>query len=117
MNWKDIYDHLKTNGFEVYALGQHQGLCSEPYIVLRANGLYQGIGAEQALYELLLYYPADYYYRFEPFICHVKQAMNQLYPRLKLVDPESPHYLDSDVMGFMTSITYGTVNISEINRT
>ncbi|MCI9274191.1 MAG: hypothetical protein HFE39_09625 [Clostridiales bacterium] len=116
MDWQSIYEHLKAAGFDVYALGQHQGVCAKPYIVLRANGIYQGLGIEQVLYELLLYYPADYYYRFEEYISRVKKAMNLIYPQVKLVDPETPHYLDPDVMGFMTSLTYGIKKISEINR-
>ena len=116
MDWKQIYDHLNESGFDVYSLGQHQGVCTKPYIVLRSNGAYQGIGVEQALYELLLYYPVAYYYRFEDYIKEAKQAMNKLYPAIKLIDPETVHYLDPDVKGYMTSLTYGTTKISETNR-
>ena len=53
---------------------------------------------------------------FEDFIREVKRAMNLLYPALKLVIPEDIHYLDKEVRGCMTSLTYGVVKKSEINQ-
>lgn len=88
MNWQTIFRHLQEQGFDVYALGQHKGVCTSPYIVLRNNGTTLGRGAEQALYELLLYMPVDRMSGFEDFIREVKRAMNLLYPALKLVIPE-----------------------------
>lgn len=116
MNWQTIFRHLQEQGFDVYALGQHKGVCTSPYIVLRNNGTTLGRGAEQALYELLLYMPVDRMSGFEDFIREVKRAMNLLYPALKLVIPEDIHYLDEEVRGCMTSLTYGVVKKSEINQ-
>lgn len=116
MNWQAIFQHLQEQGFDVYALGQHKGVCGSPYIVLRNNGTTLGRGAEQALYELLLYMPADRISEFEDYIRKVKLAMNRLYPALKLVIPEDIHYLDEEARGCMTSLTYGVVKKSEINR-
>ena len=107
---------MQEQGFDVYALGQHKGVCGSPYIVLRNNGTTLGRGAEQALYELLLYMPADRISEFEDYIRKVKLAMNRLYPALKLVIPEDIHYLDEEVRGCMTSLTYGVVKKSEINQ-
>lgn len=116
MNWQVIFQHLQEQGFDVYALGQHKGVCISPYIVLRNNGTTLVRGAEQALYELLLYMPVDRLSEFEDYIRKVKLAMNQLYPALKLVVPEDIHYLDEEVRGIMTSLTYGVVKKSEINQ-
>ena len=116
MNWQTIFRHLQEQGFDVYPLGQHKGICTSPYIVLRNNGTILGRGAEQALYELLLYMPVDRMSGFEDFIREVKRAMNLLYPALKLVIPEDIHYLDKEVRGCMTSLTYGVVKKSEINQ-
>ena len=33
-----IYRHLKDNGFDVYSIGQHKGICTNPYIVIKENG-------------------------------------------------------------------------------
>lgn len=115
--WKTIYDYLKSKGFDVYALGQHEGTCKTPYIVIRNNGDGgRGITMEQTLYELLLYYPSDFYYQFEDYIDSVKQSMNGLFPILKLVDGPSPHYLDPDVLGYMTNLTYRLIKESKVNR-
>ena len=116
MNWQTIFQHLQKQGFDVYPLGQHKGICTSPYIVLRNNGTTLSRGAEQALYELLLYMPVDRNSEFEDFIREVKLAMNRLYPALKLVIPDDTHYLDEDVRGYMTSLTYGVVKKSEINQ-
>lgn len=32
-----IYDRLKQDGFNVYSIGQHEGLCKEPYVVIKEN--------------------------------------------------------------------------------
>lgn len=116
MNWQTIFQHLQKQGFDVYALGQHKGVCTSPYIVLRNNGVTLGRGAEQVLYELLLYMPMDRISGFEDFIRNVKQSMNRLYPALKLINPEDIHYLDTEVQGYMTSLIYGIVKKSEINQ-
>ena len=84
--------------------------------MLRNNGTTLGRGAEQALYELLLYMPADRISGFEDFIREVKLAMNQLYPALKLVIPEDIHYLDKEVRGCMTSLTYGVVKNQRLTK-
>ena len=64
MNWETIYLHLKKNGLDVYSLGQHQGKCLTPYLVLRDNGKTRRRGIEKTEFEVLLYYPADHYSEF-----------------------------------------------------
>ena len=39
-----IYKHLKKNGFDVYSIGQHEGICTNPYIVVKENGESEVIG-------------------------------------------------------------------------
>ncbi len=73
-------------------------------------------GPSRPCYKLLLYMPVDRMSGFEDFIREVKRAMNLLYPALKLVIPEDIHYLDEEVRGCMTSLTYGVVKKSEINQ-
>ena len=36
--FKEIYKHLKLKGFDVYSIGQHEGICSDPYLVIKENG-------------------------------------------------------------------------------
>ena len=116
MNWQTIYTHLKNNGFAVYSLGQHEGKCTSPYLVLRNNGaiLNQSLIGQE--YEILLYYPKDRYSEFEGYIERVKQAMNALYPSLRLEDAEQPHFLDDDVEGYMTGLIYRVWKPHNLNR-
>lgn len=116
MDWKKIYKHLHNGGFEVYAAGQHQGICERPYLVLKNNGGVSGISVEQQEYELLLYYPVGRYSEFEDYIQNTKEHMNKLYPVVWLKDGEYPHYPDDDVKAYMTGIIYATKRISKINR-
>ena len=116
MNWETICLHLKKNGFEVYSLGQHQGKCLTPYLVLRDNGKTRRLGIEKTEFEVLLYYPADHYSEFSGYIDRVKCAMNELYPCLILKEDEQPHYLDAQVDGYMTSLIYQGTKVSKVNR-
>lgn len=116
MNWETIYLHLKKNGLDVYSLGQHQGKCLTPYLVLRDNGKTRRRGIEKPEYEVLMYYPADHYSEFSGYIDQVKCAMNELYPCLILKEDEQPHYLDAQVDGYMTSLIYQGTKVSKVNR-
>ena len=116
MDWQTIYRHLTNGGFDVYTLGQHKGVCVSSYIVLRNNGCIRPGALELALYELLLYCPVDQYSRFESFIHSVEAHMNTLFPTAKLVDGPGIHYLDEDVRGYMTSLTYQCPQVTNLNQ-
>lgn len=116
MMWKDIYRHLTTAGFEVYSLGQHEGECKNPYLVLRDNGVTRSQSIETPEFEVLLYYPMGRYSGFSDYIRRVKGSMNELYPALKLADDEAPHYPDNDKRAYMTSLIYRGSRISRVNR-
>lgn len=116
MNYKQIYTHLNASGFEVYSLGQHQGECVSPYLVLRNNGNMDTLSITATEYELLLYFPIKQYSKFEDYIEAVEKSMNQLFPALRLVSGPSEHYLDDDVKGYMTSLVYRIYKKSTINR-
>ncbi len=58
-----IYKHLKNNGFDVYSIGQHEGICTNPYIVVKENGESEVVGTSliNDTVELLIYYPVGRY--------------------------------------------------------
>lgn len=116
MNWKGIYMHLTDSGYDTYPIGGHKGECHSPYIVLRDNGamIRQSLTCRE--YELLIYYPVGQYAGFEDYISGVKRTMNALFPTLRLVDDEQPHYLDDDVKAYMTSLIYECYRLCNINR-
>lgn len=79
-----------------------------PYVVVRSAGSVTLVNMEDKRYELLIYVPATEYSEMETMVANVKAAMKQLAPLIKLWRDESPHYLDNDVKGYMTSLTYRT---------
>lgn len=106
--WGDIYNHLVSKGFKVYAPAQHQGECTERYIVLK---LYTGAqistySSFSQQYDLLLYIPKDEYSQFEDFIASVKDAMKELKPMIMPLHTQTPSYYDDTVKGHMVSIQY-----------
>lgn len=115
-NYKTIYQHLRQEGYDVYSVGQHKGICSSPYIVIRNAGTVTELSVSQTDYELLLYYPMDHYSEFEEYIDTVRDTMNALYPGLKLADDSSEHYLDEDVRAYQASLVYRTYSASKANR-
>ena len=52
-----LYKHLKENGFDVYSIGQHEGICTKPYIVIKENGESEIVGTSLTndIVELLIY--------------------------------------------------------------
>ncbi|MEY8275095.1 hypothetical protein [Blautia marasmi] len=116
MTWQDIFLHLTDAGFNVYSMGQHEGKCTAPYIVLKSDISRIEHSVEGQWYKLLLYFPADRYSQFGGYIDTVKTRMNELYPVMKLVDDQQPHYLDDDVEAYTTGLYYLTARVSKINR-
>lgn len=116
MTWGKIYLHLKEYGVDVYSLGQHEGMCISPYLVLRDNGKIRKKSVEVTEFELLLYYPTAQYSEFSAYIDRIKEVMNVLYPALTLIDDEQPHYLDDQVGAYMTSLIYRGAKVSKVNR-
>ena len=36
--FKKIYTHLKNNNIDCYSIGQHEGKCVKPYVVIKDMG-------------------------------------------------------------------------------
>lgn len=117
LSWKELYDFLKSKGYDVYSLGQHKGNCDSPYLVLRNNGSNLVYNVTDRQYEILIYYPADKYSEMEEFVDGVKLSMAELLPTVSMVDDETPHYLDDDVKAYMTSIIYRAPRVAKYTYT
>ena len=46
----------------------------------------------------------------------VQGCMNGLYPHVKLVDDQQPHYLDDDVEAYTAGLYYQSPRVSKVNR-
>lgn len=105
--FKEIYKHLKLKGFDVYSIGQHEGICSDPYLVIKENGESEiaGTNLSNDIVEILIYYPKGSYSTLEDYRIKVKDSMKDLSKLRRVVNP-SPTIIDDDKKAYMTSFYY-----------
>lgn len=103
--FKLIYRHLKSSGFDCYSIGQHKGVCENPYIVIKNNTprALSKIMLEEEV-ELFLYYPLGKYTEFIDYIDNVRTSMNGLSLKDNLVP--YPIIVEDDKKAYMTILSY-----------
>ena len=106
--WKDIYRHLKSNGFDVYAPDQKEGYCLEPYIVIKSREVVrlETVSSNEAMYDILLYVPKNRFSFVEEYVLQVIEAMDKLFPMIREAGTQTEPFYDDDVQGYMVSIQY-----------
>ena len=109
-----IYKHLKNNGFDVYSIGQHEGICTNPYTVVKENGESEVIGTSliNDTVELLIYYPVGTYSKLNEYKQSVLYTMKLLKGIRRVIDP-MPTIIDDDKKAYMTSFTYKKIKTKE----
>lgn len=109
-----IYKHLKDNGFDVYSIGQHKGICKSPYIVIKENGESEIIGTSLTndIVELLIYYPIGTYSKLNEYKQSTLYAM-KLLKGIRRVVEAMPTVIDDDKKAYMTSFTYRKIKTKE----
>ena len=109
-----IYKHLKDNGFDVYSIGQHKGICKSPYIVIKENGESEIIGTSLTndIVELLIYYPIGTYSKLNEYKQSTLYAM-KLLKGIRRVVEAMPTVIDDDKKAYMTSFTYRKIKMKE----
>ncbi len=109
-----IYKHLKNNGFDVYSIGQHKGICTNPYIVVKENGESEVTGTSliNDTVELLIYYPLG---KYSELVSYKKKILNVMkYLRgVRRVIEAMPTIVDDDKKAYMTSFTYKKIKTKE----
>jgi hypothetical protein len=110
----EIYRHLKENGFDVYSIGQHQGICKSPYIVIKENGESEIIGTSLTndIVELLIYYPIGTYSKLNEYKQSTLYSMKLLKGIRRVIEP-MPTIIDDDKKAYMTSFTYRKIRTKE----
>lgn len=105
---RQIYDHLKESGFDVYFPAQHQGDCTSDYVVVGYDGAIkvEGISTEQALYSILCYVPKNRYSYLTDFSESVKESLRDLFPLIRQTGNETSGYYAEEIDGHMVSIEY-----------
>ena len=109
-----IYRHLKDNGFDVYSIGQHKGICTNPYIVIKENGESEiaGTSLTNDIVELLIYYPVGTYSKLNEYKQSILYTMKLLKGIRRLVEP-MPTIIDDDKKAYMTSFTFRKIKTKE----
>ena len=112
--FKKTYEHLKYSGFEVYSIGQHKGICENPYIVIKENGqsLIEGTSLTNDIIELLVYYPIGSYTKLDEYKKLLLNTMKQMTGFRRVIDP-MPTIIDDDKKAYMTSFTYRKIRTKE----
>ena len=109
-----IYKHLKNNGFDVYSVGQHEGVCTSPYIVIKENGESEIVGTSLTndIVELLIYYPVGAYSKLNEYKQSVLYTMKLLKGITRVIDP-MPTIIDDDKKAYMTSFYFRKIKMKE----
>ena len=109
-----IYRHLKDNGFDVYSIGQHKGICTNPYIVIKENGESEiaGTSLTNDIVELLIYYPVGTYSKLNEYKQSILYTMKLLKGIRRAIEP-MPTIIDDDKKAYMTSFTFRKIKTKE----
>lgn len=109
-----IYRHLKDNGFDVYSIGQHKGICTNPYIIIKENGESEiaGTSLTNDIVELLIYYPVGTYSKLNEYKQSILYTMKLLKGIRRVVEP-MPTIIDDDKKAYMTSFTFRKIKTKE----
>lgn len=110
----ELYTYLKEKGFDVYSIGQHQGTCSSPYLVIKENGESDIAGTSYINYvvEILVYYPMGSYSLIRIYTDKLKKEMSG-FKALRRVLAPMPTIIDDDKKAYMTSYTYKKIKMKE----
>lgn len=108
--WQDIFLFLDAKGIKVYSPGQHEGECTEPYVVVKDDGAsrFGNYSSTQNLYSFLCYVPRNMFSQLEPFVDEIESLLGQLYPMLRSVHYRTPSFYDDSVKAHMISTQYVT---------
>lgn len=106
--WQDIFEHLKSKGYEVYPPGIKLGDCTSKYILVKTNGsaALNGISTDDYYYSVMCYVPKKRYSELDSFIFDVRMDMKELEPMIMPVGTTSSSFYDDSYKAHMVSIEY-----------
>jgi hypothetical protein len=105
--FEELYKHLKLKGFGVYSIGQHEGICTEPYLVIKEMGTTSTLekNVNKELVEVYVYYPKGRYSSVRTYLDEVESSMNEI----KGIEPAyqpTPILIDDDKQAYFTRLSY-----------
>ncbi|CEH34715.1 hypothetical protein [Romboutsia lituseburensis] len=110
----ELYKHLKEKGFDVYSIGQHEGICSSPYLVIKENTEMDIVGTSfnNELIDIIIYYPKGSYSKLNPYLKSVKGSMAEINKLKRAYDP-TPIVIDDEKEAYTTSFSYKKIKKKE----
>lgn len=105
--FKKIYKHLKNKGFNVYSIGQHQGLCIEPFLVIFEKGPLQTTEKNiiKDLFEIYVFYPIGKYSKVSEYKISVESVMDEIVG-IKQAYEALPILIDDEKQAYFTRLSY-----------
>ena len=104
--FKKIYAHLKNNNIDCYSIGQHEGKCIKPYVVIKDMGKAKTNNSVvyKKMVELYVYYPLGNYSMVEGFVNEIEEIMTSL--SFKESYEATPTIIDDDKKAYLTRLSY-----------
>ncbi len=106
--WQKIYTHLSEKGLNPFAPGQHEGLCTNRYCVVKESSqmpFFRSNRTGYRLIDIIAFVPVASYISIKPYAEEIKAAMKEL-PFLRYTGNETPVITDDEVKAYTTSIEY-----------
>lgn len=102
--WQKLFLYLKDLGYKVYSIGQHEGLCTEPYIVLKQNGQYGNDGAitGYGIIDVIAFYPLGSYSKIERFKNKLLEDLKK-FSNIKFTGEITPDIVDDSKKAYTFS--------------
>lgn len=105
--YKHLSRFLTENNIKNYSIGQHQGKCTSPFVVISDEGE-RGISGYSITYkeiDLILVYPLGKYSQIDDYIENVKNTMKN-YKRGKWTREQSDIIIDKEKEAYIVALTY-----------
>lgn len=105
--YKHLSRFLTENNIKNYSIGQHQGKCTSPFVVISDEGE-RGISGYSITYkeiDLILVYPLGKYSQIDDYIENVKNTMKD-YKRGKWTREQSDIIIDKEKEAYIVALTY-----------
>lgn len=102
-----IFDTLQEKDIDVYFIGQHQGDCISPYVVIKDFGDNEisGISLDQNIIDFIIFCPIGRFEKVEEYVEEVKETLRSI-EFLQDARYRSPILLDQDKKAYTTSMRY-----------
>lgn len=107
-----LYDFLHKENINVHMIGQLDGICTKPTVILKdmgkyANSNYYSNGAGgYGIVHLLIYAPVGSYKGLIEYVAKVKEKMADFGYELKYTGNDTPIIEEDDIKALSTSVEY-----------